>query len=58
MAEHFWTEKEIEDTVNFQSPKLLLDYLYLLKQTEEQQNCIQSFVSLAGKYFWADSLLA
>lgn len=65
MAEHFWTEKEIEDTVNFQSPKLLLDYLYLLKQTEEQQNCIQSFVSLACKQesafglilYWLDSIL-
>lgn len=65
MAEHFWTEKEIEDTVNFQNPKLLLDYLYLLKQTEEQQKCIQSFVSLACKQgsafglilYWLDSIL-
>ena len=65
MAEHFWTERSIADTANFQGPKLLLDYLYLLKQTDEQQKCIQSFVSLASKQentfglilYWLDQIL-
>jgi len=49
MVELFWSEKAIADTANFQGPRLLLDYLYLLKQAEEQQRHIQSFVSLACK---------
>lgn len=65
MAIHFWTENTIADTTYFQSPKLLLDYLYLLKQTEEQQKCVQSFVSLACKQektfglilYWFDNIL-
>ena len=65
MAEHFWTESTIADTTNFQSPKLLLDYLYLLRQTDGQQKCVQSFVSLACKQentfglilYWLDSIL-
>ena len=65
MVNHFWTEKTIADTTCFQGPKLLLDYLYLLKQTDEQQKCIQSFVSLASKQentcglilYWLDNIL-
>ena len=65
MAKHFWTESTIADTTYFQSPKLLLDYLYLLKQTDEQQKCVQSFVSLACKQektfgqilYWLDNIL-
>ena len=65
MAEHFWTERAIADTANFQGPKILLDYIYLLKQTDEQQKCIQSFVSLASKQentfglilYWLDQIL-
>ena len=65
MVEHFWTERTIADTAYFQSPKLLLDYLYLLKQTDEQQEHIQSFVSLACKQentfglilYWLDNIL-
>ena len=65
MAEHFWTERAIADTANFQSPKILLDYLYLLKQTDEQQKCVHSFVSLACKQentfglilYWLDQIL-
>ena len=65
MAKHFWTERAIADSTNFQGPKLLLDYLYLLKQTEEQQKCIQSFVALACKQestfglilYWLDNIL-
>ena len=65
MAEHFWNESTIADTTNFQGPKLLLDYLYLLKQTDEQQKCVQSFVSLACKQestfglilYWLDNIL-
>ena len=65
MTEHFWTERAIADTTNFQGPKLLLDYLYLLKQTDEQQECVQSFVSLACKQentfglilYWLDQIL-
>lgn len=65
MAKHFWTESTIADTTYFQSPKLLLDYLYLLKQTDELQKCVQSFVSLACKQektfgqilYWLDNIL-
>lgn len=65
MAAHFWNEKTIADTTLFQSPKLLLDYLYLLKQTDEQQKCVQSFVSLACRQentfglilYWLDNIL-
>lgn len=67
MVNHFWNEQSISDTANFQSPKLLLDYLYLLKQTEEKQldNDIKHFVSLACRkkqifgqiLFWLDQIL-
>ena len=65
MAKHFWTENTIADTANFQGPKLLLDYLYLLKQTDEQQKCVQSFVSFACRQentfglilYWLDNIL-
>ena len=65
MAEHFWTERTIADTANFQTPKLLLDYLYLLKQTDKPQKCVHSFVSLACKQdgtfgpilYWLDNIL-
>lgn len=65
MAEHFWTKVTIADTANFHSPKLLLDFLYLLKQADEQQKSIQSFVSLACKQehtigqilYWLDNIL-
>ena len=65
MAKHFWTESTIADTANFQGPKLLLDYLYLLKQTDEQQKCVQSFVSFACRQentfglilYWLDNIL-
>lgn len=65
MAEHFWTERAIADTANFQGPRILLDYLYLLKQADRQQKCVQSFVSLASKQentfgfilYWLDQIL-
>lgn len=67
MVSHFWNERNIRDTVNFQTPKLLLDYLYLLKQKNvaEQDNDIKSFVSLACKQektfgrilYWLDNIL-
>ena len=65
MAKHFWTESTIADTANFQGPKLLLDYLYLLKQTDEQQKCVHSFVSFACRQentfglilYWLDNIL-
>ena len=67
MVSHFWNEQSIGDTTNFQSPKLLLDYLYLLKQTGEEQldNGVRHFVSLACRkeqtfgqiLFWLDQIL-
>lgn len=67
MVSHFWNEQSIGDTVNFQSPRLLLDYLYLLKQETAnlQKNSIKSFVSLAYKneqtfgriLYWLDQIL-
>ena len=41
MVERFWTEEAIADTVNFQRPRFLLDYLNLLKQADEQQKHVQ-----------------
>lgn len=67
MVNHFWNEQTISDTINFQSPRLLLDYLYLLKQEDEnmQKNSIKSFVSQSCKkeqtfgaiLFWLDYIL-
>lgn len=67
MARNFWNEQSISDTTNFQSPRLLLDYLYLLKQRdlEELDIDVKSFVSLACKkeqtfgqiLFWLDQIL-
>ena len=67
MVSHFWDEQSISDTTNFQSPRLLLDYLYLLKQEESNRldNHIKLFVSLACKkeqsferiLFWLDQIL-
>lgn len=67
IVSHFWNEQSIGDTANFQSPRLLLDYLYLLKQetTNLQSNSIKSFVSLAYKneqtfgriLYWLDQIL-
>lgn len=67
MVSHFWNEQSIGDTTNFQSPKVLLDYLYLQKQTNEKKldNDVRHFVSLAcGKeqtfgriLFWLDQIL-
>ncbi len=65
MVEHFWNEPSIADTINFKSPKLLLDYLYLLKQADNQQDAIQSFVSLSCQQdntfgpilYWLDNIL-
>lgn len=65
MAEHFWNEKTVTDTTCFQSPKLLLDYLYLLKLTNKGDKYIQDFVSLSCRQertfglilFWLDNIL-
>lgn len=66
MVSNFWNEQSISDTTNFQNPKLLLDYLYLLKQEETNElNNIKSFVSLACRkeqtfgriLFWLDQIL-
>lgn len=67
IVSHFWNDQSISDTTNFQRPKLLLDYLYLLKQEDVQtlDNNVKSFVSLActkkqtfGQIlFWLDQIL-
>ena len=67
MATNFWNEMSIADTANFQHPALLLDYLYLLKQSDEkgQNSYTKSFVSLACKekqtfgliLYWLDQIL-
>lgn len=67
MVSNFWNEQSITDTTNFQSPRLLLDYLYLLKQEDANglDNHIKSFVSLAIKkeqafgriLYWLDQIL-
>ena len=67
MVSHFWNEQSISDTANFQSPKLLLDYLYLLKQENEKglDKHVKSFVALAcheeqtfGQIlYWLDRIL-
>ena len=65
MTAHFWNEQTIADTVNFQSPKLLLDYLYLLKQSEATDRHIQTFITLSCQHestfglilYWLDQIL-
>ena len=52
IVEHFWNDQNIADTASFKSPKLLLDYLYLLEQIsdEEKNKYIDSFISLASNH--------
>ena len=65
MAEHFWNARTIADTTCFQGPKLLLDYLYLLKQTDKSSKFVQDFVSLSCRQettfglilYWLDNIL-
>lgn len=65
MADQFWNEQTIADTACFQSPKLLLDYLYLLKQADKEDKYAQDFISLSCKQektfglilFWLDNIL-
>lgn len=65
MAENFWNSETISDTTNFKSPKLLLDYLYLLKQQDNNAKSIKAFISLAAKsentfgtiLYWLDNIL-
>lgn len=65
MLEHFWDEHTIADSTCFHSPKLLLDYLYLLKQTNEKDRYIHSFVTLSYRQdttfgqilYWLDRIL-
>ena len=65
MAEHFWNKQTIADTALFQSPKLLLDYLYLLKQSDDTDRHVQSFVSMSCRQestfglilYWLDNIL-
>lgn len=65
IVENFWNEQTIADTTCFQSPKLLLDYLYLLRQTEETEHYAHSFISFACRQentfgtilYWLDNIL-
>lgn len=66
MIEHFWNKETIRDTNLFQSPKLLMDYLYLLQQTDEEEATqhTKTFIDIAsGKLtfanilFWLDNIL-
>ena len=67
MTEHFWDEQSIGDTLNFQSPRLLLDYFYLLKLSEKNdaESYANSFISLACRkeqtfgqiLYWIDNIL-
>lgn len=65
MVEHFWNAQNVADTACFQSPRLLLDYVYLLKQVEENDSHIRNLVSLSCKrestfgliLYWLDNIL-
>lgn len=65
IAEHFWNEQTIADTTCFQRPKLLLDYLYLIKQASKKDKYIQDFISLSCRQektfslilYWIDNIL-
>lgn len=65
MANNFWSTETISDTTNFNSPKLMLDYLYLLKQQKDNSESVKSFISLAAKneitfgpiLYWLDNIL-
>lgn len=67
MVDHFFYEKNSCDTALFQTPKLILDYVYLLKQLNEEKrgkgiNALISFVSKSEDVFglvlyWLDNIL-
>lgn len=67
MLEHFWDEQNIADTMLLKKPKFMLDYLYLLNQTdnEEKNKFITSFAMSISNHnqacmdlFWLlDSIL-
>lgn len=65
MVEHFWNAQNIADTTYFQTPTLLLDYLYLLKQVTDVDKDIHAFVSLSCLQertfglilYWLDNIL-
>ena len=65
MTEHFWNKQTIADATCFQSPKLLLDYLYLLKQAYNKDKYVQNFISLSCRQeesfglilYWLDNIL-
>lgn len=65
MAEHFWSEQTIADTLCFQSPKLLLDYIYLLRLSDKKEDLIQDFISMSCRQegtfglvlYWLDNIL-
>lgn len=67
MLEHFFVENAYNDTTLFNRPKLLLDYIYLLKQVDvgRQEKAINSLISCASKIndnlgmalYWLDNML-
>ena len=67
MALNFWTDSTAVDSTLFVRPKLLQDYIFLLKQSDEdtQHESVKSFVGKASKssttfssiLYWLDLIL-
>lgn len=65
MVEHFWNKQTIADTTCFQTPKLLLDYIYLLNHSDEGDKYACNFISLSCRHektfglilYWLDNIL-
>ncbi len=67
MVERFWNAENVADTATFQHPTVLLDYIYLLQQTDvpHVRQGINHFVSLACRQeatfgvilYWLDTIL-
>ncbi len=68
MAENFWDKESVGDSLNFKTPTLLLDYIYLIRQIENddlQHSSITNFISLCAEnpsticlvLYWLDSIL-
>lgn len=67
MVENYWTNTNLKDTTNFTKPKILMDYLYLLRQADISisEISIMNFIIEVSQYdetfsliiYWLDNIL-
>lgn len=67
MVDHFWNTENVADTATFQRPTVLMDYLYLLRQTDTRHavRSICDFITLSCRQehtfglmlYWLDNIL-